>query len=202
MNDPMTNHIEVLRGLVAFLNGEAPLDGCWFGEDPPPGEGRYWWRKPLNAALSAQAEAQAGGAVRVHTPVVCQNGHRATWTHEFKGLDVRSLGVGRDEDCPCPKHNIDQGWTVAGPSYTTPPAKVPEGISDDAIKVIWRAAMTGAHNICIKRSDRWNDEDGPSDRIDEANECAKEIAGWLEADDAFIAEVRAMLAAPAAKEGA
>lgn len=42
-----------LLELIAFLNGEAALDGVWFG-DPRPGEkGRYWWRKRLGGLLAS-----------------------------------------------------------------------------------------------------------------------------------------------------
>lgn len=38
--------------VVAFLLGEAPLDGVWFGE-VPPGKPTFWWRSHLRAALIA-----------------------------------------------------------------------------------------------------------------------------------------------------
>jgi len=33
--------------IIAFLLGEGPLDGVYFGEKHPFHEGRYWWRKHL-----------------------------------------------------------------------------------------------------------------------------------------------------------
>lgn len=45
--------------VVEFLCGEAPLDGVWFGDPPPPGRGPFWWRKHLRAALQQQ-EAGSG----------------------------------------------------------------------------------------------------------------------------------------------
>jgi hypothetical protein len=56
MTDPNT---EELRAVVAFLLGEAALDGCWYGEGPPPGKPQFWWRSQLRAALDRLA-AQAG----------------------------------------------------------------------------------------------------------------------------------------------
>lgn len=60
-----------LREVIAFLLGEAPLDGRWYGDEPPRGEGHiagygapYWWRKPLREAASAlrsSGEAVEGG---------------------------------------------------------------------------------------------------------------------------------------------
>jgi len=38
--------VMVPRKVVAFLRGEAPLDGSWFG-DTFSGQGAYWWRKYL-----------------------------------------------------------------------------------------------------------------------------------------------------------
>ena len=31
--------------LVEFLNGSAPLDGVWYGEEAPSGKPRFWWRR-------------------------------------------------------------------------------------------------------------------------------------------------------------
>jgi hypothetical protein len=42
-----------LRAIVQFLCGEAPLDGAWYGDEPPEGKPRYWWRSKLRAALAA-----------------------------------------------------------------------------------------------------------------------------------------------------
>lgn len=39
-----------LQDVVAFLLGEGPLDGVWFGEKPVGERGQYWWRKHLRAA--------------------------------------------------------------------------------------------------------------------------------------------------------
>lgn len=58
---PMTADLVArLREVIAFLLGEAPLDGRWYGDEPPRGEGHiagygapYWWRKPLREAASA-----------------------------------------------------------------------------------------------------------------------------------------------------
>ena len=46
-----------MKEVAAFLLGEAPLDGFWFGERHPAGG--FWWREHLRAALSAPATAPA-----------------------------------------------------------------------------------------------------------------------------------------------
>lgn len=47
---------EGLREVVAFLLGEGPLDGQWFGDSPPDGQkGAFWWRHRLRQALVAAA---------------------------------------------------------------------------------------------------------------------------------------------------
>ena len=58
------NGADVARALIrmqehpvfAFLLGEAPLDGRWFGDKSPVSRGGrpmpYWWRSHLRAALS------------------------------------------------------------------------------------------------------------------------------------------------------
>ena len=40
-----------LKEVVAFLTGEAPLDGVWFGGVHPTERGAFWWRKHLRQAL-------------------------------------------------------------------------------------------------------------------------------------------------------
>lgn len=50
--------------------------------------------------------------MKVGVPVVCQNGHSSTWVIEVVGLDVRHHAP-RDV-CPCPKHNLGDGWSPAG----------------------------------------------------------------------------------------
>lgn len=43
-----------LEPVFAFLLGEGPLDGVWFGDrsNHPTEKGAFWWRKHLRAALS------------------------------------------------------------------------------------------------------------------------------------------------------
>lgn len=42
-----------LKEIVAFLCGEAPLDGKWFEDGTKP---KYWWRKSLRQAALVHAE--------------------------------------------------------------------------------------------------------------------------------------------------
>lgn len=53
-----TTVVQALRDLLAFLLGEAPLDGVWFGDPHPAEKGKFWWRTHLRAAL-AEHDAQA-----------------------------------------------------------------------------------------------------------------------------------------------
>ncbi|OZI74543.1 hypothetical protein [Bordetella genomosp. 12] len=48
--------------VFAFLLGEGPLHGVYFGERAPGAVGKWWWRKYLRAALSAQPGAQKGNS--------------------------------------------------------------------------------------------------------------------------------------------
>ena len=54
-----------MKEVAAFLLGEAPLDGFWFGERHPAGG--FWWREHLRAALAAPATAQAAEIERLKT---------------------------------------------------------------------------------------------------------------------------------------
>jgi hypothetical protein len=48
-----------LAEVVAFLCGEAPLEGVWFGEKHPLERGAFWWRPHLRAAVAALKTAGA-----------------------------------------------------------------------------------------------------------------------------------------------
>lgn len=54
---------------------------------------------------------------------------------------------------------------------------------------IWRAAITLANNICARRSDDCNADDGPLDRVHEAADCAGAIRSWIEPTDDQLAEM-------------
>ena len=44
---------DALSVVAAFLLGEGPLQGVWYGERPEGERGKYWWRKHLRAAIDA-----------------------------------------------------------------------------------------------------------------------------------------------------
>lgn len=55
--------------------------------------------------------------MKIGIPVKCQNGHKATWVVEFRGLDAVSLGVDHVGKCKCPKHEIGQGYFPDGEPF-------------------------------------------------------------------------------------
>lgn len=48
--------VTVPRDVIAFLYGEAPLDGVWFGNRHPKYPGMFWWRSYLRHAAAAAKE--------------------------------------------------------------------------------------------------------------------------------------------------
>lgn len=42
----------------AYLLGEAPIAGRWFGDDLPPKTPKFWWRKHLRQAIDAAREVE------------------------------------------------------------------------------------------------------------------------------------------------
>jgi hypothetical protein len=56
--------VVISRELLAFLCGDGPLDGHYFGEKPEHERGNFWWRKALRAAEKTALE-QAGEPVAV-----------------------------------------------------------------------------------------------------------------------------------------
>lgn len=52
--------VAVPQDIREFLNGTAPLEGVWFGDDHPTEPGKFWWRKYLSTAPQpTQAERLA-----------------------------------------------------------------------------------------------------------------------------------------------
>lgn len=50
--------VQQLETLLVFLYGAGPLEGRWFGDDPPRGEGRFWWRRHLPPYLRSPVVAE------------------------------------------------------------------------------------------------------------------------------------------------
>ena len=42
---------EDMPPVVRYLLGSGPFDGLWYGDDPPQGVGRYWWRRSLRETV-------------------------------------------------------------------------------------------------------------------------------------------------------
>lgn len=89
----------------------------------------------------------------------------------------------------------DDGWR---------PSHLPTGETPFSIRDAWRAAITLANNICVQESDRINDDDGPTEAIHMASECARRIRGHLEPTDDQLDEMLAEATGkplPAKREG-
>lgn len=52
-----------LSEVIAFLQGEGPLQGVWFGEKPEGERGNFWWRKHLRAAMRSAVPSGAAEAL-------------------------------------------------------------------------------------------------------------------------------------------
>lgn len=76
LSSPRVEDGNKLREIHTFLLGEGPLDGRWFGDEPPV-VGRlrrpFWWRTNLRAALSPpdgdgkQEQARPSGSAPIST---------------------------------------------------------------------------------------------------------------------------------------
>lgn len=49
---PRPTAAERNNAVFRFLLGEGPLDGVWYGDDPPKGQHRFWWRKELRRRIA------------------------------------------------------------------------------------------------------------------------------------------------------
>jgi hypothetical protein len=56
---------DALSVVAAFLLGEGPLQGVWYGERPEGERCKYWWRIHLRAAIASAAQAPQAVGMRV-----------------------------------------------------------------------------------------------------------------------------------------
>lgn len=81
-------------------------------------------------------------------------------------------------------------WNV---DASQPLADRPAFLTDDAIKLVWKAATTRAANVITQRQNRLNDEDGPDPVLNEQTACREAIKASLELDAHDLHEVKTML---------
>jgi hypothetical protein len=66
--------------------------------------------------------------MKIKIPVECQNGHKAFWYYDIRGLDVVTLGVPSEDKCNCPKWNFGEGYHSTGdPEIVSEPTHDPGG---------------------------------------------------------------------------
>lgn len=61
-------------------------------------------------------------------------------------------------------------------------------------RLIWRAAMTLAHNALVQASDRIRADDGPQESLDLLSRQTARLRGFLEIDHDMAQELRQVLA--------
>lgn len=62
---------------------------------------------------------------------------------------------------------------------------------------IWRAALTLANNLCVRRSDETRADYGPTEVAHALSEQAQEIRGWMEPSDRALEEMLSEALVPA-----
>jgi len=80
-------------------------------------------------------------------PVKCQNGHKATWRIEVKGLETIPRGVTDEENCPCPKFDFGEGWRAAGDPYVE--GMVPVEVAEEIYELWMSEGEDGFENQSI-----------------------------------------------------
>lgn len=137
----------VPRELVAFLNGEAAIDGVWYGERHPDHKGMFWWRKALMAAaaptptasIAPKAEGEAVAAQVASGEMklwLWKNGdHYLAFEHLYPcftpGGDPMTLGEPAGHAIL--KHSFDRTSRAA----PAPVAQAAAGASDDTRRLDW-----------------------------------------------------------------
>jgi hypothetical protein len=106
---PLSEVVSRLRGLadrlegkssqsevIAFLLGEGPLDGVWFGDPHPTEKGAFWWRKHLRGAAGVTAPSGTDRLMAMAEEIreLCQTG--ASDSDIIDWLEKASLALGVD----------------------------------------------------------------------------------------------------------
>jgi hypothetical protein len=72
----------------------------------------------LNNLSPGKSVRQGDKALKIGVPAKCSEcGNIATWVIEIRGLDTRHIGVSKDENCPCLKFNLGEGWSACGEPF-------------------------------------------------------------------------------------
>jgi hypothetical protein len=103
--------------MLKFLNGEAPLDGVWFGEDHPIEKGAYWWRKRLNTTPQPKQE-QRSVSEHLGEPVAITITGKLGNIYSFTG-----------------DYSLKKGDNV----YTTPQQRTWVGLTDEEANELWES---------------------------------------------------------------
>lgn len=64
--DAVSGIVQRLRAYANFLDGAAPIEGVWFGDNHPEHRGLFWWRKQMpitEAAADIEELCLAGMSV-------------------------------------------------------------------------------------------------------------------------------------------
>lgn len=67
-------------------------------------------------------------------------------------------------------------------------------LTDRALTLVWRAALTSACNHIIETSTERNADDCSSDVLEALGECSDKLKSWMEPDAEFLQQLRELIA--------
>ena len=152
-----------------------------------------------NVAASAPVHRLVG---RIHHDHACRilRGVLACWCagipmeqrREIRDRAISYLAAADTDDCVINRTNgnvCSRGTAGCHIQHSdTEPCDITE-----RDRAVWRAAITLANNVCVQISDRANADDGPTEVISAASDCANRIRAFIEIDEDIAAELATCL---------
>lgn len=113
--------------VIKYLLGEDELDGAWFGDQPPEGMRKFWWRKALREVFAVHpAPAEQPGAVGLSEREAFEK-----WIAKDCG-DLTTFGGGKNIHYRnSAVNNAWEGWNARAALASTQPAGPLQALHDE-----------------------------------------------------------------------
>ena len=134
---------EDMPPVVRYLLGSGPFDGLWYGDDPPQGVGRYWWRRSLRETvqrLQRERDKLKAKVFRLHERLDSRARIMTVRLERILDLEAENARLKREREAYAdPRNWMPLSARYIGPSDSTEAEQDDfEQYADEAVREIAR----------------------------------------------------------------